>query len=174
MKQNYNFTAFSMAIFSLYKKNNQLDVLYKEARDFETLLNDKYFFAFLTSYKISKEKTINFISLNLKKYFSKYFLNFIFLIIEKNYFFYIKKINNYLLQLLIEALDIKKIDVYLANNFSDEFIKKIILKELSLKENYIFFKHIDKNLIGGYKIVFENKSYDKTVKSILHKMSDNF
>ena len=162
---------YALSLFSLAKEENLLDIFYNETKFLIEIFKDEELLNFIIDKFIrnsDKKKAIN----NGLNSINRYLLNFINIIIDDNReddlieifdsfnSLYYKEKN--IVEGIIYGLEIgnEKINE-LEEVFSRKLKKRVVLK----------FKQ-DVSLIGGYKVIVDNKLYDNSYKNKLNKLKD--
>ncbi|MGL6125445.1 MAG: F0F1 ATP synthase subunit delta [Metamycoplasmataceae bacterium] len=174
MSRNENLIGYSLALFSIAKDENKVKEYLRDAKIlYESFLTFDYhmFFNILSSKKISQAKKEKIIDTTFKK-LDKYFLNFLKLLVLKNKFHLIKNIINLFINHCYDYLNIKEGIVYSSWPLSVLNLKEIEKKLSSQFNCKVSLKNlIDKELISGIKIIFDNTIIENSVISDLQQIS---
>lgn len=162
---------YALSLFSLAKEENLLDVFFSEVNSLIDVFKDKKINDFFSN-KFIKVKEKKEIVNNTFNGLNKYLLNFINIIIDDckeenmNEIFsnfnelYFKEKN--IVKGIVYGLEIDKDKISkLEETLSNKLNKKVILE----------FKQ-DISLIGGYKVVVDNKLYDNSYKNKLDNLKN--
>lgn len=172
MKKNVN--SFSEAFTQLIIENqNQQKVLDEDCVYIKTFFSQEiiHFFANLFH---SKEDRKQLLTKNFKQYFSLETLNFLKILIDYEMFAYIHKIFNQVEENLALSLNIIYGQIYSVEKLNANELNKIE-SELSKKElKKIILKNlIDQDLIGGIKIIVNDKVFDYSIKNKIEKIKSS-
>lgn len=162
---------YSLSLFTLGKEENMLDDFYGEVRCLLKVFKDEDINEFLESKFYSKRSKKEIIS-NCINGINKYLSNFINIVIDEGKEENLVKIFNAFNELYYKDKNILKGIVYgirleeeklvvLEETFSKKLNKKVVLE----------FRE-DSSLIGGYKVIIDNKLYDNSYKNKLTKLKD--
>ena len=163
---------YSRALFEVSQESNELDKVEADVKNFQALLNSSTGVNnFIKDPSKSKNQQIEVMSLICEKLgFAKNLKNFFLLLIEKRRIFYVKKIFNSFLNLIIKKKGEINASLISSKQLSETELDKITL-ELSnvLGSKLKFDFKVDKNLIGGLKIQLGSFMIDTSIKSKLKK-----
>ena len=166
-------TEYAKALYELAQENKKEELyrdyfrtlikLYFEAEDFKNLLNSPF---------VDKEEKKTFIKKTFGEVFDEIFLNFLFVVIDKNRTGILVGIKDEYKKLVLNSSGIKRIYVTSAKKLSDKELNDI---EKSLKEKYVGKKielrnEVDEALIGGIQINADDESIDLSAKNSLEKL----
>lgn len=163
---------YAQALFDLAKDNNAVSSYKKELDDvLETLLEVDNIKDFFVSVKISKNEKKNLLDKCFKDKIDKNILNFLKLLIDKNRFVYFKEIAREFHCLCNDDLKIKEGILEVPRHLDKQEIKK--LEDFLSKDEKVELKEkINKTLISGFKITFEDKVIDNSMKEKIRKMNE--
>ncbi len=163
---------YSRALFEVSQESNELDKVETDVKNFQALLNSSTDVNnFIKDPSKSKNQQIEVMSLICEKLeFAKNLKNFFLLLIEKRRIFYVKKIFNSFLNLIIKKRGEINASLISSKQLSETELDKITL-ELSnvLGSKLKFDFKVDKNLIGGLKIQLGSFMIDTSIKNKLKK-----
>ena len=162
---------YGLGLFSLASENNKIREYQEEAKILkEILLENKDFLRLLECSFVSKEERKEIVKKTMKNV-SEDFLNCIYLTIDNNRVKELPGILTAFNSLCNEALGVKEGIVYSVDYLSKDQMKK--LNEVISKKEGVqveLTNLIDKDLIGGLKIVVSNRIYDDSIKHHLEEM----
>lgn len=163
---------YAQALFDLAKENDAVSLYKKELDDvLETLLEVDNIKEFFVSVKISKSDKKDLLDKCFKDKINKNILNFLKLLVDKNRFVYFKDIINEFHNLCNKDLNIKEGILEVPRHLEKEEIKK--LEDFLSKDEKVELKEkINKTLISGFKITFEDKVIDNSMKEKVRKMNE--
>lgn len=162
---------YSSSLFLLGKEENLLDVFYEELKSLIEVFKDKDFSEFFNNKLIKTSEKKEVINKHFKD-IHKYIFNFLNILVDEKKEDELMDIFNSFVELYFNEKGIVKGLVYgleidndkikkLEEIFSDKLDKKVILE----------FKQ-DISLLGGYKVLVDNKLYDNSYKNKLNKLRD--
>lgn len=166
-------SSYSLVLFDHASRHKSIDKFFTQSKKFLIDLsdNDNLLYNFLVNLNISKEIRKDFLMKNLSKKYSKYFLYFIFTIIDFNRCSSLPKIIKSFLQICNDYYKIKYIKVFSAFELTKQQLEKI---KKSLEKHYkskvTLENFIDQSLIGGIRIESETDSIDNTIINKLKTM----
>lgn len=171
MIKNETKIGYSLALYEIAKEENKLNLFFEQSNTIILILNnDPEFETFLNNNNFSfddKEKIIDKIFID----FHYSFINTMKILVIKRQFKYFKYILESLIKNLENDLNIKNGIVYSTEKLT---LTKINNLQKKLSNEYkckIFLKNlIDKELIGGFKIVIENSVIENSIKSNLENL----
>lgn len=165
---------FAIALFEIAKEEKKIKKIYKESKIiYQSLEENGDFIEILNDFSLQndqKKKIVN----NIYKNIDIDLLNTMYILIDNNAFRYIIDVLEKLISFLQNELNIKEGIVYSTTKISDDKIKKLE-KKLSNEYNVkISLKnHIDKELIGGFKIIIDDIVIEDSIKSDLEDIKHN-
>lgn len=163
---------YSMCLFTLGKEENLLDVFYNEIKALKEVFKEENINDFINNRFIKDKDKKEVLSKSLKGC-HKYVSNFIYLTIDDNKIDEIIDIFEGFIDLYYKEKNIVLGTVY-GISITDSKLKELE-KKLSDKLNktiLLDFKK-DSNLIGGYKVIVDNKLYDNSYKKKLENLKEN-
>lgn len=163
---------YAQALFDIAKDNDAVSSYKKELDDvLETLLEVDNIKDFFVSVKISKNEKKDLLDKCFKDKIDKNVLNFLKLLIDKNRFVYFKEIIKEFHHLCNDDLKIKEGILEVPRHLDKQEIKK--LEDFLSKDEKVELKEkINKTLISGFKITFEDKVIDNSMKEKIRKMNE--
>lgn len=163
---------YSLSLFTLGKEENLLDNFYNEIKDLIEVFKDKEISFFLDNRFINSEDKKKVLSDVLKKT-HKYINNFVNVVIDDFKEADLVDIFECFIELYYKEKRITKGKVY-GVSLDDSKLKEleeVLSKKLNKTVLLDFIK--DESLIGGYKILVDNKLYDNSYKRKLDNLKDN-
>lgn len=166
---------YALALLSIAKEENKVDEYQKQAKIVYCILNDNPdYLRVLSSCFISKEEKHLLVEQAFEAIPLKHIISFIKVIIDNNRVSYMKKIFQEFNSLCNEYLGIAEGIIYSVINLSDEQINGIsdaISRKMGQK---VELKNIlDEQIIGGIKVVIQDRIFDGTVLNKLVSMKNN-
>lgn len=167
------YSRYAKALLLIAVEENKVEYYKEEVKTLKTLFveNDD-FLKLLSSYFISdeeKSKVLDEVYPN-----NENIRNFIKVIIKNRRTKYLIKIFDEFINEVNSSIGIKEGIIYSVNKLTDEQIKKISdAIEVKLNNKVELVNKIDKRLIGGIKIVVEDKIFDGSVKNKLEKLHED-
>ncbi|MGL4343008.1 MAG: F0F1 ATP synthase subunit delta [Metamycoplasmataceae bacterium] len=164
-------TGYAMALFSLAKEENKMELFFNEISIIsDAISHNNELLNILSSLKINfkeKEKIIK----TIFKDTNFLIINFLLIICEKKLIFKLDNILNLFLKYSSDTLNIKNGIIFSSSMLSSQRIRKLE-NNLSLKMNSkIKLKNIiDKELISGIKIKIENTIIENSIRSELEQI----
>ncbi len=167
------YSRYAQALLSIALEDNKVEYYKKEIKMLKELFNDNPdILHLLSSYFIDEKDKEDIID----KFYpnNQNIANFIKIVVKNKRIRLIDKIFEQFIEDSNVILHIKEGIVYSVNPLSQEQIKGLE-KALSSKLDYIIEleNKIDTRLIGGIKIVIEDKVYDGSVRSKLNQMKES-
>ena len=162
---------YSLSLFTLGKDEGLLDAFYNEINDFMRVLKEEEILSFLTNKFIKCKEKKEVINKTLKD-LNKYLLNFINIVIDDGKEDYFPEICSDFNELYFKEKNIVKGIVY-GLNLEKEKIEKLeeTLSHKLDKKVVLEFKR-DISLLGGYKVIVDNKLYDNSYSSKLNNLKN--
>lgn len=167
---------YAAALFSLSKDENKVSTYLKEVKQVEDVFSkNPEFLEYFSSHKISRKDVNKILETAFKDLESPSLLPFLKLLATKHLISSIHEIFREYRTLANEYLGIKEGLLYSTSPLKGDEIAKIE-KALESKLNcqVHLINKIDKNLIGGIKIVLDGKIYDGSIQnkidSLRHKL----
>lgn len=160
---------YASALFNLGKEENILDDFYNEIKVLLDILKDKEIKEFIENKFINNNEKKNILDKHLNKV-NKYLVNFINIIIDDNKDEYLIDILDEFNELYYKEKNISKGIIY-GLEIDEDKIKKleeVFTKKLN-KKVILYFKQ-DVSLIGGFKVIVDNKLYDNSYKTKLNNL----
>ena len=160
---------YASALFNLGKEENILDDFYNEIKVLLDILKDKEIKEFIENKFINNNEKKNILDKHLNKV-NKYLVNFINIIIDDNKDEYLIDILDEFNELYYKEKNISKGIIY-GLEIDEDKIKKleeVFTKKLN-KKVVLCFKQ-DVSLIGGFKVIVDNKLYDNSYKTKLNNL----
>ncbi|MBR3347920.1 MAG: F0F1 ATP synthase subunit delta [Mycoplasmataceae bacterium] len=168
MLKNETKISYALALLDIAKEKGHIKEFYKESNILIEVLDEQLEFQkILDSFSLDDDSKMKIIDKTFKG-FDISFINTIKILSLKNNFKCFREILNYLIDYLQNILNIKKCIVYSTTKISEPKMKKIKKK---LEDEYgkeINLKNlIDKELIGGFKIVIDSTVIENSVSQDL-------
>lgn len=163
---------YSLSLFMLGKEENLLDSFYNDVKELIEVFKDKKISLFLDNRFINREEKKKVLNDTLKG-IHKYVNNFINVVIDDDKESELAEIFEEFIELYYKEKKITKGKVYgvsLEENKLKE-LEKVLSEKLSKTVILDFIK--DESLIGGYKIIVDNKLYDNSYKRKLENLKNN-
>lgn len=160
---------YASALFNLGKEENILDDFYNEIKVILDILKDKEIREFIENKFINNNEKKKILDKYLEKG-NKYLVNFINIIIDDNKDEYLIDILDEFNELYYKEKNISKGIIY-GLEIDEDKIKKleeVFTKKLN-KKVVLCFKQ-DVSLIGGFKVIVDNKLYDNSYKTKLNNL----
>ena len=167
---------YSRALFEVSQESNELDKVETDVKNFQALLNSSTDVNnFIKDPSKSKNQQIEVMSLICEKLeFAKNLKNFFLLLIEKRRIFYVKKIFNSFLNLIIKKRGEIKASLISSKSLSITELEQISKDLSSSMGSTIKFDYkVDKNLIGGLKLQLGSFMIDTSIKNKLKKLEQS-
>lgn len=163
---------YAQAFFDLAKENNAVSTYKKELDDvLKTLLKVDNIKEFFISVNISKEEKKKILDESFKGKVDKNVLNFLKLLVDKNRFEYFKEIIKEFHHLCNDELKIKEGIIEVPRHLDSKDIKK--LEEVLSKDCKVELQEkINKTLISGFKIIFDDQVIDNSMKEKINQMNN--
>lgn len=163
MNKNNLIYKYAETLFSLSLKENLVKEYLEEVNDINKIISNEVI-KFLSNRFVSfeeKEKICKKLFTSKHNYINIFFT----LLVKNNDFFKVKKIINQYILLASSYINISSGIIFSTVELSQNEIKKIEQIFSKKLDKQVTFKNvIDKSLIGGIKIVIDNKVFDKTIK----------
>lgn len=162
---------YAQAFFDIAKKNNAVSSYKKELDDVFSILNSidnsKEFFI---SVGISKNEKKELLDNSFRGKINNNTLNFLKLLIDKNRFNILNQIVHEFHRLCNVDLNIKEGIIEVPRILNDEDIKRL---EESLSDNnrVVLIQKVNKSLISGFKIVFDDEVIDNSMKEKIRRLN---
>ena len=168
MLKNETKIGYALALLDIAKEKKKTKEFYKESNILIDILDEQLEFQkILDSFSLDDDSKMKIIDKTFKG-FNISFINTIKILSLKNNFKHFREILNYLIEHLQNILNIKKCIVYSTKKIPEAKLKKIQQK---LEKEYgkeINLKNlIDKELIGGFKIVIDSTVIENSVSQDL-------
>lgn len=175
MKNKILASRYAQALLDVVQKNNQADKVLKETQlIWQYWQREEKIKHFLANPDFTKEKKKQFIEDSFSTLFSDIFLNFLYLLIDKNRLDYLSDIAAEYKKLYYELKGIEEVTVILAHSIDkpllnklENRIKKLIDKEIELKVE------INPEILGGVSIYFKDHVIDGSLKYNLKQLKEN-
>ena len=163
---------YAEGLFALALEKNAV-AAYKEQIDFvRECFNNIDILPFFKSYKVPKETKKELINNSFKDCLDKYIFNFLDLLIDKNRIVYYDEIFEKFHILCNDNLNIKEGIIETAREVDKNLIKK--LEDYLSKDacQIVLKPKINKSLISGFCITFDDKVIDNSMKQRISKMEE--
>lgn len=160
---------YASALFNLGKEENILDNFYNEIKLLIEIFKDNEIDSFISNKFVNSSNKKSILDKYLKD-INKYLINFINIIIDDNKEEYLIDIFDEFNELYYKEKNISKGIIY-GLEIDDDKIKKleeVFTKKLN-KKVILSFKQ-DISLIGGFKVIVDNKLYDNSYKTKLNNL----
>lgn len=176
MLENKLAIRYAKALFQLVVENNSLDDVYNDCLLLQkSIKENKDFNSFLHNPVIKAEKKNQILESIFSGKISEVTIAFLELIVKKGRENSLDDITGQFMNLYMDKKNILVAKLTTAHNISVESKKKIIGylvkitgKEIELNQN------IDKELIGGFVINYNDKIMDASIKKKLHQLNKQF
>ncbi len=161
------FVNYAAALFSLAREEKKVSAYRKEIKEVEKILTeDPSFLECFSSYKVPHEDIYRILDEAFKGLESPSILPFLKLLISKHLISSIPEISEAFYGMCNEYLGIEEGLVYSTTPLTEEEVSKLekaLENKLSCKVS--LKNKIDRNLIGGVRIVLDGKIYDGSVEN---------
>ena len=165
MNNNF-YNRYALAFLKIAIEQDSVQEYRKYVKEIvEVLKENKEFLYLLSSKSVSKDEALNLIGKNFKDY-PEVFVNYLNVIYLNGRFFYAYPIFKETLYRFDDYLKIERGTIYSSKPLSEEVVKKIEnVLEKNINKKIELANLIDKNLIGGFKIILKNDIYDTSVNN---------
>lgn len=169
MTKNELVNEYAVAVFQLLKEINKAKSIREDLLDLiDCLENEENFYQVITSKNISKTEKKNLIEKIFKSKIEKILLNTFFYVIDCEDEKILKPIFKKTLDLLDNKMEIVNIKIYSSFELNKSDIDKIAKKiKLKINKEPVFKVIIDKSLIGGIKVCYDDTVLDNSIKNKL-------
>lgn len=168
MLKNDTKIGYALALLDIAKEKRKTKEFYTESNILIDILDEQVEFQkILDSFVLDDDYKMKIINETFKG-FNIFFINTIKILSLKNNFKHFREILNYLVDYLQNILNIKKCIVYSTKKISEAKMKKIqkkLEKEYGIEIN--LKNLIDKELIGGFKIVMDSIVIENSISQDL-------
>jgi F-type H+-transporting ATPase subunit delta len=166
--------AYALALYAIATESKSETKFHKDARTIVNGLKDEpEFINILTSTKLTKEKRVDIVKATFTKKVNKDFVNAMCLMVENNQFNI--ALNNFveLNKMFNKLFNIIEGQVITTEKLSKDKISKLEkAMEKKTKKSVELTNIIDAEIIGGIKVVLNDKVYDSTIKGQLEDMKN--
>ncbi|MBZ4212445.1 ATP synthase F1 subunit delta [Mycoplasma sp. U97] len=164
---------YALALYDLIKEEKNIEKTYDTIASFYNLVKENIdVINFLKSFKVSqydKFKIIDEFALNDDKL--KTFSTFLKVVTKNNYAGALIRILSIYLKIVEKELGIIRANIITAFEIEEKILEKIKLKlEKNLSKKVILKTYLDKSLISGFRIEFNNKIIEQNIKKDLEKI----
>ena len=169
---NNDYEKFSLTLFDIGLNQKLLNVFYHNSLTLlDIVKSNQMFNEFFIDLSIDKNKKKKVIQQIFNKKFNNLFIYFVWTVIDLNQTKSILNILNKFISIYFEYTKTKLVKIYSAfplNSKQLSNIKNILNKKTNMNIKYTFT--IDKNLIGGVKIVSDSFTIDNTIKTKINNI----
>lgn len=162
-------TVYANALLSLCIENKEVERSLKDMKfAYEEFDKNPELVTLISSAFLEKEEKISVVDKVFSPLFIPSSLNFLKLLVDKNVSTSVLKILKRYINLANSYLSIASGVVYSVSKLSDEDMRRLkeaFSKKLNRKVELV--NYLDSSLIGGIKIIIDNKVYDKSILSQL-------
>jgi len=163
---------YAEGLFSLANDKNKVALYKDQVSLLRNSFLDENIKKFFCSSRVSKEDKKQLIKNIFGDKLDEYIVNFLMLLIDKNRIEFYEEIFDEYIKLSNEELNIKVGVIESARPLDEKLIKELA-KNISEDGETIELKpKINKTLISGFRISFENKIIDNTMKQKIEKMEN--
>ncbi len=168
-------TTYSTALFDICVEENKVDEFMNEMAFINEVLNsNKDFFEILKTPRININEKKKIIDETFGGKINKEIVNFIKILVEKRRINHILEIAREFDRIACDYKGIVRADVYSSISLSDDQIKKLEKKLSEKSKKTVEVRNIvDKSLIGGLKVRFNDLVIDGTLKGKLEDLENS-
>lgn len=166
---------YSIALFNVAKEFKKVDLFKKQITLIkDVFVNNDSYIDLLSSHKIEALEKQKLLKLAFKKNIDLQIYNFLFLLIDKNYIKNVDKIIDKFIHMVNIENKVESGIIYSTYKLPPNDLNKII-KTISLqfKNKINFINKIDKNLLGGIKVIVNNNIIDFSILNSLKDIKNN-
>ena len=167
---------YASALYDIATENGLQELFLSHLKDTQQIFKDvPKFYKFLCSTSIKNEEKIKLIDKTFKD-FSPIYVNFLSVLVKNKRFKIFFDIKTEYRKIFNEHYNILHIDVYSATLLTDvqlENLKKSLLIGKFKGKNLILHNHVEKDLIGGVRILCNGESIDLSILNSLKKLKDS-
>lgn len=166
---------YANSLFEIAKELNKIDEIYKELSFIaETFKNDKDFYQFFITPKVSIAKRKEVIENIYGDKVSREVVNFLKILLDKNRANEIFSIKLFFDDLLDKSRNIKRVTIESVIELTDEHKKKLINKLSELTQSEIILINVIKpEVLGGIIMRIDNEVIDNSIVSKLKSIEDS-
>ncbi len=174
MKNKIISSRYAQALLEVAKKNNQVEPVLKETQLFsQQWQENKKLKVFLSNPDLTKEEKKQFFEHSFARLISRTFLNFLYILIDKNRLDYLPDMAEMYRKLSYELKGIEEVVAVSAHPIDRELLdtlknrlKKIINKEVKLEPE------VNPEILGGVTLRFRDKIIDGSLKYNLKQLRE--
>lgn len=167
---------YAQALYDIADENDLQELFLSHLKDTQQIFKDvPKFYKFLCSTSIKSDEKINLINETFKD-FNQLYVNFLSVLVKNKRFKIFFDIKTEYRKIFNEHYNILHIDVYSASLLTCEQLenlKKSLLIGKFKGKNLILHNHVDKELIGGVRILCNGESIDLSIQNSLKKLKDS-
>ncbi len=166
---------YALAFYNLAEEENKLTLFFEDLLNIdETLKNNIDLVKLLDCYNIDNDKKNEVIDSCFSFIKEDYSKDFIKLIVSKHLIKNFPKIFDCFHQIYNDKMNIQNGIIYSVVSLSDSQIKEIENSFLIKRNQKVELKNVvDKNLIGGIKVVIKDQIFDGSIKNKLESMKNS-
>ena len=164
---------YANALFYFARENKQIELIQnnltvlvkgiEQNLDFMKIINSK-------TIELETKKAVIKKVINSE---SDYFLHFLYVLVDNGRFDQIASISLAYNELVLDYFNKMVVDVYSRYQLTNEQKTKLVYKlQMKFNKTIIINEHIDDTLLGGVKIVSNNKIYDYSIDSQLEQLKE--
>ncbi|MFV0395718.1 MAG: F0F1 ATP synthase subunit delta [Coprobacillaceae bacterium] len=166
---------YAESLFDLAKEENQIEEYAKDMKLLLTLFNeDKTLVPFFTHVLVEDNAKLEIIDTCFKSQIQEYVCNFLKLLVKKKRIRYIKQICQSFNSLYNDYFGIEEGILYTSFDISEKEVMRI-QEVIGKKENKKVKLEVikDTDLVGGIKVVLNNRVFDGSIKNQLELMKSD-
>lgn len=167
-------TTYGNALFELALEQNQIDLIFHDAKEVvNILLENADFVKLLAHPRVSKEEKISLVEKAFKGNISDDITGLIVMIVKKDHSSQVVEVFNAFIKMVKNYKNIGEATVTSAVDLSEDK-KKAILSKLIETTKYSSLEisyNVDKSIIGGLIIRIEDRVVDSSIKTKLNTLS---
>jgi len=176
MKNSRLAARYAKALYEVADSMQQVDVVFNNMNDIlEITTSHKDVAAILANPLIRNDKKIKILDTLLEDKVSNIVIKFINLIIKKNREINLPEISNQFIKLYYQKNNIMVVDLITSEKIDETIREKInaLLKKI-IDKQILFNEILNKNIIGGFIIRFDNKQIDQSLLRKLQILQKEF
>ena len=170
---------YAKSVLDLAIEDGQLEQVYQDIKLFYDNCNEcNELYLLLKSPIVKSDKKLKIVRSIYEKHFSKISMNFFAIVIKKKREFYLKEIAEQFIRQYKDYKNVVSAKLVTAVKVSDDIKSKIEAYVNSRVDKKVDMEHIvDKDLIGGFVLEFDNNLYDTSIShqlKVLRKESVSY
>ena len=175
MKNKKISSRYALALLNIAQKNGQLDETLKDITFFSQHWQEKGKVRFfLANPDFTKKEKERFIKNSFSTLFSDVFLNFLYLLINKNRLGYLPEINEDYKKIYYKLKGIEEVNVVLAHDIDKPLLNKLEAGIKALINRKIKLNvEIDPEILGGVSVHFKDQVIDGSLKHNLGQLKES-